>query len=156
MKLSAFKNQLEKISEINFIQPNGSFIPKHFHITEAGLLTKHFIDCGGTLRTEKQITFQLWIADDFDHRLQPQKLKNIIELAEPLFGQGDLEIEIEFQNETIGRYGVAVSEDNFLLINKQTNCLALDKCGFPQEKQKIRLSDINISNNTCTPGSGCC
>ncbi|MGW8123550.1 DUF6428 family protein [Roseivirga echinicomitans] len=44
---------------------------------------------------------------------------------------------------------------NFLLTNKQTACLALDKCGVPAEKPKIKMSAIQTAE-ACTPGGGCC
>jgi len=34
MLLSEFKNKLQAISEIIFLQPDGKIVPKHFHITE--------------------------------------------------------------------------------------------------------------------------
>jgi hypothetical protein len=154
MKLSQFKQLLDTVSQLNFVQPNGSFVPRHFHITEAGLTTKHFIDCGGTVRTEKTISFQVWTAKDFDHRLEPQKLKKIIAIAQPLFGNGDLDIEIEYQSETISRYGLDFDGNNFLLTTKQTDCLAKDHCGIPTEKLKVNLSDLQTT--CCTPGGGCC
>ncbi|MGA8855051.1 MAG: DUF6428 family protein, partial [Christiangramia sp.] len=48
MKLSEFKNQLSRLKEIAFQLPNGQLVPEHFHVTEVGKITKHFIDCGGT------------------------------------------------------------------------------------------------------------
>lgn len=156
MKLSELKLYLNKLSKLNFIQPNGNFIPSHFHITEAGLTTKNFIDCGGTIRTEKTISFQLWTANDLEHRLEPQKLLKIINLAEPLFENEDLEVEVEYQMETIGRFGLDFDGINFILISKQTNCLAEDQCGIPQEKLNLNLSDLSKSKSSCTPGSGCC
>lgn len=157
MKLSQFKQYLDTVSQLNFVQPNGNFVPGHFHITEVGLTTKHFIDCGGTERTEKSISFQVWTANDFDHRLEPQKLKKIIAIAQPLFGNEDFEIEIEYQSETISRFGLDFDGNNFLLTTKQTDCLAKDHCGIPPEKQKVKLSDLQTSQTTCcTPGGGCC
>lgn len=157
MKISQLKQYLNTVSELNIIQPNGQFIPKHFHITEAGLTTKNFIDCGGTLRTEKTISFQVWVANDTDHRLEPQKLNKIIGLSENLFNNEDLEIEVEYQTETISRYGLEFVGNNFVLTNKFTDCLAKDNCGVPQEKQKISLSELqNKPATSCTPGGGCC
>jgi hypothetical protein len=46
---------------------------------------------------------------------------------------------------------------NFILQNKTTACLAEDKCGIPQEKQKVSLSDLSKTQPAvCTPGGGCC
>ncbi len=156
MKLSELKNHLNNVSQINFVQPNGTFIPKHFHITEAGLVTKHFIDCGGTVREEKVINFQVWVAQDTNHRLEPQKLLKIIALSKKLFGNEDLDVEIEYQSNTIGKYGLDFEGENFVLTSKQTDCLAKDNCGAPKEKEKLVLAEIETSKGCCTPGGGCC
>ena len=154
MKLSEFKAHLAQLSEIIFILPSGSFVPKHFHVTEVGSVDKTFIDCGGTLRKEQKINFQLWEAADFDHRLAPKKLREIIELAEKQLGLTDTEIEVEYQKETIGKYELDFDGSSFLLVNTLTDCLAKEKCGIPEEKEKLKL--INLGANQCAPGSGCC
>ena len=71
MKLSEVKTILEKLEDVNFSLPNGQMVPIHFHVTEVGIITKKFIDCGGTVREEKVVNFQLWNANDTDHRLKP-------------------------------------------------------------------------------------
>ena len=82
---------------------------------------------------------------------------DIIALSEKVLGMEDLEIEVEYQAETIGKYELAFNGKNFVLHNKQTNCLAQDSCGIPTEKLKVNISQItsNISD-CCTPGGGCC
>lgn len=157
MKLSEVKAIASQVAEIKFQLPNGSLIPNHFHITEVGIATKNFIDCGGKVREEKNVNFQLWEADDFDHRLAPQKLISIIELSERVLSIPDLEVEVEYQSETIGKYEIGFDGNCFQLIAKQTNCLAMDKCGIPTEKLKINITDLGKSiQNTCTPGGKCC
>ena len=155
MKLSEIKKELDGLSEINFILPNGSFVPKHFHVTEVGKVTKDFIDCGGTIRNEEVINFQLWENSDTDHRLFPGKLVSIIELSEKVLGLPDSEIEVEYQADTIGKYSLDFDGINFLLVAKQTNCLAPDACGIAPPKVKVNMGDLT-NENTCTPGSGCC
>jgi hypothetical protein len=158
MKLSAFKALLDTVPELNFLSPDNVSVPKHFHVTEAGVTTKHFIDCGGTVRTEKHINFQLWVAEDYDHRLAPQKLKKIIALADHLFDNQDLEIEIEYQTQTVGRYGIDFDGVNFILTPKQTDCLARGIC-IPPPKTKVKLSKLQTVKTTtacCTPGQNCC
>ena len=59
MKLSKFINHLESMKDLKFVLENGTVVPKHFHVTELGLSSKHFIDCGGTVRKEEKIIFQL-------------------------------------------------------------------------------------------------
>ncbi len=156
MKLSDVKRYLKNMSAVNFVLPGGQFVPAHFHVTEVGQIIKNFIDCGGTVRSEKVVNFQLWEANDFEHRLTPQKLSEIIELSERVVKLEDAEIEVEYQAETIGKYGLDFDGSNFLLISKQTNCLAFDKCGIPQEKLEVNLKDLNQQSSCCTPNSGCC
>jgi hypothetical protein len=140
---------------VSFELQDGTMVPENFHVTEVGVVTKHFIDCGGTVRNEKVANFQLWDANDFDHRLKPQKLLNIIELSENVLGMEDLEIEVEYQLNTIGKFDLDFDGKNFVLVSKKTACLASDACGIPQEKMKVSLSEIQ-NQNTCKPGGGCC
>lgn len=156
MKLSEVKNKLSTLAEVSFLQANGQVVPSHFHITEVGLTSKHFIDCGGMVRDEKVVSFQLWEANDFDHRLSTQKLSSIIELSEKVLNLQDLEVEVEYQTNTIGRYDLDFKDQKFVLVPKQTNCLAKDKCGIPPEKLKVNLSDLASSTSSCKPGGGCC
>ena len=157
MKLSEVKQILDSTDSVNFKLENGTKVPEHFHVTEVGVITKHFVDCGGTVRNEKVANFQLWNANDTDHRLKPKKLLDIIVLSEKVLGMEDLEIEVEYQAKTIGKYELAFNGQDFVLQNKQTNCLAQDSCGIPTEKLKVNISQItsNISD-CCTPGGGCC
>lgn len=155
MKLSDVKTQLKNLEVLNFQLENGTPVPEHFHVTEVGVITKHFIDCGGVVRNEKVANFQLWDANDFDHRLKPQKLLNIIALSEQKLGMEDLEVEVEYQANTIGKYDLGFNGKNFVLQSKETNCLASDKCGIPQEKLKVSLKNLT-TESCCTPGSGCC
>lgn len=156
MKLSEIKKELNSLENVAFLLPNGIYVPDHFHVTEVGLITRNFIDCGGKVRKENVVNFQLWDANDFDHRLKPKKLLDIIELSEKILGIEDHEVEVEFQGETIGKYDLGFNGTDFTLINKQTACLAEDQCGIPADKQKVKLSAIPTQGNSCTPGGGCC
>lgn len=149
MTISEVKNLLPQLDQVSFKLENGTMVPEHFHVTEVGVISKHFIDCGGVVRDEKMANFQLWNANDFDHRLKPMKLLNIIKLSENKLGLEDLDIEVEFQGETIGKYGLDFQDGIFILTNKITDCLAKDKCGIPEEL-------ILVNQNSCTPGGGCC
>ena len=154
MKLSDFKIYISKVDKVNFQLENGTFLPSHFHITEIGLSNKNFIDCGGVIRNEKLISFQLWHATDFNHRLKPKNILEIISKAENSIISEDLEIEVEYQDSTIGKYNVSFDGKNFILLNKNTNCLAEDQCGIEIKKPKISLSQLQTSN--CSPDSDCC
>ena len=154
MKLSEVKQLLRKTSQLSFEIENDGMIPAHFHITEVGLVTKHFIDCGGTIRKAKVANFQLWNANDFDHRLEPQKLIDIIEIAERTLNIAELEVEVEYQSETIGKYGLEFDGTNFLLTPTQTDCLAKDKCGIPAEPENSE--ELETEASCSSSSTGCC
>ena len=154
MKLSEIKDILTNLDNVEFQLSDGSFVPEHFHVTEVGMITKDFIDCGGVIRHEKVVNFQLWNANDFEHRLKPGKLLKIIQLSEEKLGIGDHEIEVEYQGQTIGKYDLDFNGENFMLVSKNTDCLAMDACGIPAKEQLLQLSVDSASS--CTPGSGCC
>lgn len=157
MKLSEIKSKLTGLESLTFRLPKGDAVPSHFHVTEIGQINKRFIDCGGKLRNENAITFQLWEDGDFDHRLGAKKLLSIIELSEKVLGLEDLEVEVEYQGETIGKYGLEFVEKEFHLTTKMTDCLAKESCGIPSAKPNVKLSDLNKQESTaCTPGGGCC
>jgi len=157
MKLSEFKKHLSTSNSVNIVQPNGELVPAHFHVTEVGLITKNFIDCGGDVHTEKLANLQIWVADDLQHRLESKGLLKIIDLSNKVLGNEDLDIEVEYQTETIGRYNLERQGTNFVLVTKQTDCLAKIKCNIPQPKQKLKLGELAVANESCcTPGGGCC
>ena len=155
MKLSEVKQILPTLENVEFQLENGTFVPEHFHVTEVGMINKNFIDCGGVIRNEKVVNFQLWNADDLEHRLKPGKLLNIINLSEVKLGIEDHEIEVEYQSETIGKYDLEFNGKTFVLRNKMTACLAPDACGIPSEKVKRNLSELKLVSK-CAPNSGCC
>ena len=94
MHLSQLKEILPALSNVAFQLENGTFVPEHFHVTEVGAVTKDFIDCGGTIRRERVVNFQLWNANDLEHRLKPAKLLNIIRLSEEKLGIENGAIEV--------------------------------------------------------------
>ncbi len=158
MTLSAIKSELKKQTTIAFQLPNGELVAPHFHVTEVGKVTKHFIDCGGTVRKEEVVNFQLWEAQDYDHRLHPEKLFNIIELSEKTLGIPDLEIEVEYQmKDSIGKFGLEFDGTHFQLTSKLTDCLAKDNCGIPENQLQPKVGQWKAKpNSCCAPESNCC
>lgn len=154
MKISEIKQALAEVAAINFRLPTGEYLPAHFHVTEVGLVSKHFIDCGGVERQEQVANFQLWEAGDYDHRLAPQKFLHILDLSQRILGTDDLDIEVEYQQATIGKFGLTREGNDFVLTQKQTACLAQDACGIPAAQQ-FALPQLQTAGG-CTPGGGCC
>ena len=151
MKLSDVKQAFGGLPAVNFKLPDGSYLPPHFHVTEVGLVTKHFIDCGGVERKETVVNFQLWEAGDYDHRLAPQKFLRILDISKKVLGEADeLDIEVEYQQSTIGKFGLEFEGKDFILTPKQTACLAQDACDIPPKEMPAKASA------GCSPKTGCC
>ena len=141
MILSEFKNHLKNASTIELYLPNHAQVPLHFHVTELGQIQKRFVDCGGTVRQTQNVRFQLWIANDIDHRLTPEKFLGIIEKAEQDLQMEDFEVTFEYQAETIQLYGLSEQQGRLYLTALNTACLAPDLCMPKQVKTKISLSN---------------
>lgn len=115
--------------------PSGESVPNHFHVTEVGHVYKTFIDCGGTCRESVSCLLQVWTAHDVEHRLTAGKLSKILKIAEKKeITSPDLPIEVEYGDKVASQYvlvDVEVTKKGllFILIGKQTDCLAPDKCG---------------------------
>ena len=155
MRLSEVSSFLSSRSAYTIHLPTGEAVPAHFHVTEIGLTQKSFIDCGGTPRQERRVTFQLWNADDYDHRLHPDKLIKIIDLAKRQLNLEDDEVQVEFQGaQTIELYGLTVEGDRLVLTSKATDCLAKEQCGLPEKV--VDMKNLVTTSAGCTPGGGCC
>ena len=135
MKLTELKAALatHPDSEIRFQLPNGETIPAHAHVTEVARIDKRFIDCGGTLRTDRLCRLQTWVAHDLDHRLRAEKLLKILIKAAPVLETEDLEVDIEYQTGFISQFPLAEVRFEkgrllFVLTERLTACLAEDKC----------------------------
>jgi hypothetical protein len=135
MKLLELKNELNKQpgANLRFILPNGESVPAHAHVTEVARIDKRFIDCGGTLHNDSNCRLQTWFSDDADHRLTAAKLTKSLEMATPILGADDLEVDVEHEVGFISQLplaSVAVLNGELLLnlSQRHTACLALDKC----------------------------
>lgn len=147
MNLKELTKVLEdnKDTALYIMLPTGDFVPDHFHVTEVGKVQKDFIDCGGTVRRSVFCTLQAWTAHDVEHRLVAGKLAKILKLGEKVLGTDDLPVEVEYGADVASHYLLSDVEVTpkgllFVLVGKQTDCLAPDKCGVTK----------------CCSSSGCC
>ncbi|MEO5777344.1 MAG: DUF6428 family protein [Flavobacterium sp.] len=60
MNLSEIKKTFRYRETINFILENGATVPEHFHVTEVGIISKRFIDCGGIPLYSRKIHFYIY------------------------------------------------------------------------------------------------
>lgn len=155
MKLDDFVQALSTVDALVFVLPNGVNVPPYFHITEVGELTRHYVDCGGTKRQEVSVNFQVYTSTDYDHRLMPSKLARIVKTSTELLALPNAEIEVEYQGQTIEKYGLEFSQGQFHLMPRKTDCLAKEVCGIPVDAKPEVLATVSPAS-CCTPGSGCC
>src|SRR4051812_18259434 len=135
MKLHELKSHLASHPGLNvrFTLPGGARIPAHAHVTEVALLSKKFVDCGGTFRTDSLCRLQTWVADDLHHRLNAGTLLKILNKAASFLETDDIEVDIEHELERITQFPLESAEANgnellLGLAERHTDCLAKEKC----------------------------
>lgn len=135
MKTSALIEALSSTPDatIRFRLPGGELTPAHAHVTEVALITKRFIDCGGTFREDAMCRLQTWVADDYAHRLVAGKLAKILEKARPILGEQDLEVDVEHDLGFVSQFPLEAvelvgSELILCLQGRNTACLAPELC----------------------------
>src|SRR5688572_20143600 len=109
MKVHALKAALaaNPDADLRFELPGGKLVAAHAHVTEVARIDKRFIDCGGTLRTDRFCRLQTWTANDLDHRLKAEKLLKILHKAAPVLETDDLEVDVEHEVEFISQFPLA-------------------------------------------------
>ncbi len=152
MKLSEFKTLLEANRHKQFLLllPNQNTVPQSFHITEVGLVSKAFIDCGGKVHSTQTCQLQAWVGEDEDHRLNAGKLADILKLSRSVVPGDDIDLEVEYEDALISQYPVAdyaVTDEAVVLhlSTKHTDCLAKELCLVP-----------SASGASCCGPSVCC
>lgn len=153
MKLREFKEILANNQEKQFLikLPNDKKIPQSFHITEVGLVTKVFIDCGGKVHKTETCQLQAWIGSDINHRIETGKMLGILELSTSIVPDESVDLEIEYEDDSISQYPVSqaiVTEEAVTLVLslKHTDCLAKELC-LPKPSDQV---------GCCDNGGGCC
>lgn len=157
MKLSELKLLLNEHS-VRFFRirlPDGASVPVSFHVTEVGRMHKTFIDCGGTLRESTTCQLQIWVGEDYEHRIETGKMAGILNKAKSILPDDSVPVEIEYEDRVISQYtitGHEVLDDAVVLVlaNKHTECLAMELCGLPAID---RLPGIGEKTPCCATGS---
>jgi len=159
MKLSELKSLLAGNPDRHFRirLPDGDAVPVSFHVTEVGRLQKTFLDCGGTLRDTTTCQLQIWVGEDYDHRIETGKMAAILGKASSIIPDDSVPVEIEYEDRVISQYTLSSHEvlDGAVILtlaNKHTECLAPELCGLPSLN---RLPAIGGKSPSCGP-AGCC
>lgn len=138
---------------------NGATVPPHFHVTEVGHVTKDFIDCGGTRRTNASCVLQTLVAHDVDHRLSSTRLTSILNLTGSVLPSEKVPVEIEVDQGTtavysLSRINVKPGVLHLQLQAKHTACLAPDKCGLEDAPEEVDTLGSSPAN-ACDPAANC-
>jgi len=158
MNLSELKSLLSEFSNRHFriSLPDDSSVPLSFHVTEIGHVHKAFLDCGGTLRETHTCQLQVWVGEDYKHRIETGKMAGILEKAKALLPDGNVPVEIEYEDCVISQYTISGHEltDEAVILSlahKHTECLAPELCGLPSIN---RLPAPGAKSPCCAPN--CC
>lgn len=161
MKLDELKSLLAEHSGLHFRirLPDGSPVPLSFHVTEVGRIQKTFLDCGGKLRESITCQLQVWVGEDFDHRIETDKMVKILHKAKDYLPDETIPVEIEYEEKVISQYIIAgheLTDDAVVLIlaHKHTECLAPELCGLPPLPNRAGTKS-GASTSCCGP-KGCC
>lgn len=159
MILSELKSLLADHSERYFrlSLPDGAAVPVSFHITEVGRVHKSFLDCGGTLRERTTCQLQVWVGEDYEHRIETRKMAGILEKGKSLLPDESVPVEIEYEDRVISQYTIESHEltDDAVILklaHKHTECLAPELCGL--QMPDLRLPAIG-GKSTCCGTNGC-
>ena len=158
MTLAELKSLLIENSERSFriALPDGNAVPVSFHVTEVGRLQKTFLDCGGKPREATTCQLQIWVGEDYNHRIETGKMASILEKAKSILSDDSVAVEIEYEDRVISQYtieGHNLTDEAVILTlaHKHTECLAPELCGLPSLN---RLPAIGSKSPCCGP-SGC-
>jgi hypothetical protein len=159
MKLSELKSLLAENADRHFRirLPDGDAIPQSFHVTEIGHVRKTFLDCGGTRRETETCQLQIWVGEDYDHRIETGKMAGILEAGKSVLPNDSVPVEIEYEDRMISQYTISSHEITgdaviLALAHKHTECLAPELCGLPSIN---RLPALAGKSNCCAPGQIC-
>ncbi len=159
MLLHELKSLLSEYSDRHFRirLPEGDAIPLSFHVTEIGHVKKSFLDCGGTKRETETCQLQIWVGEDYDHRIETGKMAGILEKGKAVLPDDSVPVEIEYEDQVISQYTIRdheITDDAVILelAHKHTECLAPELCGLPAI---TRLPALGGKNSCCGPGKPC-
>ncbi|MFD2828080.1 DUF6428 family protein [Leeuwenhoekiella polynyae] len=150
---SEFKKLLTTSYKIGFELPNGKLVPSHFTITGIGEQITNSIDLNEKFQKQRYLVLQLKPFGNFNHRLHPEKLLHLLELAEQSFDIGTLTILIAYEAESTIFYKLEASEKYFKLL-PDIDKAKIDEKQTLTHKQTTPLMDA--ASDSCIPGNGCC
>ena len=123
MKTNDFINILEKCSfkgSYPFRDASEARIPTGFHVIDAGVKAKNLIDQWGNLKHTHDFSFKLWHGNgrDSGEGLVAEKFLPIIYKILDPYGSPNLNVEVEYEGNTLEVYGLSWAGSCFMLCHK--------------------------------------
>lgn len=162
MKTNEFLSLLEQHpnKELLFEYAPQKLVAANYHITEIKNITVDAVDCGAGTDFWKETVIQLWESPEEigkrDYMIASKALAILtrVDRIKPM--EKEVEVKFEYSNADFHTaqlyvHSFTVTEKQLVLrlgIN-QTDCKAKDTCGIPVAME-------TVSENSCTPESGCC
>jgi hypothetical protein len=174
-----FKETLTQHPELTlqFQYATDQWVDAAYHITEIKQATIVSVDCGGVMNSWTEVIVQLWEPQDEQQNraMEVNKALSIIELVEkslPLSPIATVKIEFgntQFDTRQLFPDSFIVADGNLIvdLRPETVQCKAIERggsCGVTPAgeeccvpaKPKVKLINLAVSGDVCTPGSGCC
>lgn len=164
--------------DLQFQYAENKWVGASYHITEIKQSSISSVDCGGVMNNWKEIIVQLWEPSEKQQEkaMKVRKALSIIEIVEKkLQLESSAPVKIEFGNSQFDTRQMypgniqIIGED--LIVDLQpdfTQCKAIgrggscgtegkeDQCCSPAEQPMVKLKNLAVANDCCTPGAGCC
>ncbi|MGV3686222.1 MAG: DUF6428 family protein [Daejeonella sp.] len=164
--------------DLQFQYAENKWVDASYHITEIKQAPIVSVDCGGVMNKWTEIIVQLWEPSENQQArsMKVRKALSIIDIVEKKLQLDPAAVvKIEFGNSQFDTRQMfpgsitAAGED--LIVDLQpdlTQCKAIGRggscgtddngaeCCTPAEKPEIKLKNLAVAADSCTPGSGCC
>ncbi len=138
----------------------GKLVAANYHITEIKNISIDAVDCGAGTDFWKETIIQLWESPEEvgkrDYMLSHKALEilNRVNSIKPM----EKEVEVKFEYSNANFHTAQLFVHSHMVDGEQlifhlgitpTDCKAKDTCGVPVEMERV-------SDEGCSPGSGCC
>ncbi len=162
MKTSEFLHLLEnhKNKSLLFEYVPGKWVGANYHITEVKNISVDAVDCGAGTDFWRETVVQLWESPkerekrEFMSAFKALGILNKVDRMKPMVR--DAEIKFEYSNDSFHTAQLFVNDYSYneekLILNlavEKTDCKAKETCGIVEP-------EATVSQEGCTPGSGCC
>jgi len=147
------KKLVVKAHKISFELPNGKLVPAHYTITRIGEQVSKYIDATGKIQQHKFLVLQFLPSGTYNHRLHPEKLQKLLELAEQAFDTSTSAIKVTYQAENTIFYSIEYSDSIFKLLPDIDQSIHSEN-QIVKSKKSTPL--IDAASGPFIPGTSCC